>query len=447
MMPTELKDPMFETLLEEWPGLSCEERRRHFAELAPEEAQALLEHLSASEVYELIRDCPPEEQRKWLSRLPPDDIADLVQQVEEEEERERLLNLLDPRVRAETVGLLVYAEDVAGGLMNPRFARIRPEMTVAEAIAYLRTQKRNTAETIYYSYVIGPDERLLGVVSFRDLVTSPPEPRVHDIMTTDLVTVPEQMDQEEVSRVFTNTGLWCVPVVDAEGRMKGVVTADDIADVIEEENTEDMQKMGGSEALELPYLQASLGEMLLKRGGWLVGLLLLGFLTVEALSRYEARLQAEMAVLLLFIPLIISSGGNTGSQAATLVVRAMALGEVRLRDWWRVIRRELVTGLGLGAALALASVAAAMLWNLAYTAFTGHPRLGQQPLHVAVAVAASVLCVVLWGTIVGSMLPFLLRRVGADPASSSAPLVTTILDATGLIIYFTVGGMVLRALS
>lgn len=447
MSSTGIQAPSFDELREEWPGLSREQRRERFAAMAPEQAYAFLEHLSAADIYELIREYPPEEKRKWVRRLDPDDVADLIQEIDDEDEKQQILGLLDASARLETLALLAYAEDVAGGLMSPRFARLRPDMTAAEAIAYLRAQKQATAETIYYSYVIGPDEKLLGVVSFRDLVTSPPDRRVRDIMTIDLVAIPEDMDQEEVSHIFTSTGFWALPVLDSEGRMKGIVTADDIADVIEEEHTEDMQKMGGIGALESPYLQAGLLEMLLKRGGWLVGLLLLGFLTVEALSRYEARLHQDLAVLLLFIPLIISSGGNTGSQAATLVVRAMALREVRLRDWWRVVRRELATGLGLGAMLAVASLVATLVWNYAYAALAGNARLGESPFRVAAAVAASVLCVVLWGTLVGSMLPFVLRRMGADPASASAPLVTTVLDATGVLIYFTVGSAILRLLA
>lgn len=433
-------------LREAWPALSDEERVQGFTILPDEQAEEFLSHLPAADAFDLITELPEDRQRHWLRGLPPDDIADIIQEAEEKEDQESILALLDKKHRTEAERLLQYDEEHAGGLMTPRFARLKADMTVAQAIEHLRRQKSENAELIYYAYVVDANERLVGVVSFRELVISPPEQRISELMTTDLVSIPDTMDQEEVSRIFAHEDLICLPVVDEQGRMKGIVTADDIVDVVEEEATEDMHKLGGSEALESPYLQASMFEMLKARGGWLVGLLLLGFLTVEAISQYESSLRNELALLLIFIPLIISSGGNTGTQASTLVVRAMALDEVRLRDWWRVVRRELLTGLGLGAMLGATALGAALLWNLIWHSSAGVNRLGDAPLHVAFAVGTSILCVVLWGAVAGSMLPFLLRRVGADPASASAPLVATIVDASGLVIYFTVAGSILHAL-
>lgn len=429
-------DLSLDELHEAWPALSDEERVQGFVMLSTEQAEELISHLSARDAVDLISELPQDAQRRWLRLLPPDDIADIVQQAPEEEQ-EAILGLLEEPAQDETRALLAYDEDDAGGLMTPRCARLRPDMTVTEAISYLRAQASQNAELIYYGYVVDAGQHLVGVVSFRELVTAPPNQRVRELMTTDVATVPEDMDQEEVSRVFAHEDLLCLPVVDPEGRMKGIVTADDIVDVVEEEATEDMQKIGGTEALDAPYLQVGPIEMLKKRGGWLIALLLLGFLTVEAMSRYEEEIN-KLVVLSLFVPLIISCGGNTGSQASTLVVRAMALGELRLRDWWRVVRREFVMGLGLGTLLASTGMLATLVWN------TFSERLGEDPWRTAVAVACSILCVVLWGTLAGSMLPFLLRRCGADPASASAPLVATLVDASGLVIYFTVASLILR---
>jgi magnesium transporter len=225
--------------------------------------------------------------------------------------------------------------------------------------------------------------------------------------------------------------------VDAEGRMKGIVTADDIVDVVEEEATEDIQKIGGMQALDVPYLRAPLTQMLRKRAGWLSALFLGEMLTTTAMSRYENEL-ASALVLALFVPLIISSGGNSGSQATTLVIRAMALGEVRLRDFWRVIRRELASGLVLGMILGTIGFARILIWQAVFGSY------GEHYLLVGVTVALSLVGVVLWGTVMGSVLPFILKKLGLDPASASAPLVATLVDVAGLIIYFTVAGVVLR---
>ncbi len=432
-------------LEEAWPVLSEEDRVRGFVLLSWEDAAEFFSHLSARDKTELVLELPEDDRRRWLRSLPPDDIADIVQEAPDED-RERILGVLDAPERQEATELLEYDEDDAGGLMTPRYARLRADMSVGEAISYLRRQSERNAEIIYYAYVLDSERRLVGVVSFRQLVMSSPTRVVRDLITTDVVSVPDDMDQEEVSRVFAHEDLLCLPVVDSEGRMKGIVTADDIVDVVEQEATEDIHKIGGSEALEAPYLQVGFVGMMRKRGVWLIALLLLGFFTVEAMGRFEESLR-DLAVLALFIPLIISCGGNTGSQASTLVVRAMALDEVRLRDWWLVIRREVLTGLGLGALLGGAGMVAALLWNAVVQRVLGESRLGEAPVVVSLAVAISILCVVLWGTIAGAMLPFVLRRCGADPASASAPLVATIVDVSGLVLYFRVAGAVVHALS
>jgi len=421
---------------ETWRLLSSDERAEGFALLPRDEAEEFLLSLSPHDQEELVSSLAPAERRFWMRILEPDDAADLVQAAPPER-REELLALLDEATRTEVKALAAYAEDEAGGLMNPRFARVRPEMTVDEAIGYLKRQSRRQVEIIYYAYVLDGAQRLEGVVSFRDLFRARGDARVRDLMTTDLVTISEETDQEEASRQLARHDLLALPVVDAQGHMKGIVTFDDIADVVEEEATEDIQKLGGSEALDEPYLAISFLRMLKKRAGWLAALFIGEMLTATAMGYYEKEI-AKAVILAIFVPLIISSGGNSGSQASTLVVRALALGEVRLRDWFRVIRREAAAGLSLGAILGSIGLARILLWQGLF-----HPY-GLHYLLIATTVAFSLVGVVLWGTLAGSMLPFILRRLGFDPASASAPFVATVVDVTGLVIYFTVALVILH---
>jgi len=256
-------------------------------------------------------------------------------------------------------------------------------------------------------------------------------------MKTDVVTVGEDLDQEAVSRVFRKSGLIAIPVVDAQRRMKGVVTVDDVVEVVSEEATEDIQKLGGTEALGEPYLSIAFSRMLRKRAGWLSALFLGEMLTATAMGFFEHEI-AKAVVLALFVPLIISSGGNSGSQATSLVIRAMALGEVRLRDWYRVIRRELASGLALGSILGAIGFLRIEIWQHFLHTY------GEHHLLVAITVAAALIGVVTFGTLAGSLLPFVLRRLGFDPASASAPFVATLVDVTGLIIYFSAASLILR---
>jgi magnesium transporter len=420
-----------------WPMLPPDDRQTGFGLLARADAEVFWGRLHGEDQLQLLMGLPPGQRRSWVRLLEPDDAADLVQAAPDEAQRADLLGLLDERMREEVRALLAYAEDDAGGLMSTRFVRVRPDMSVDEAIRYLRKQAREKVETLSYTYVLDPHQKLLGVVSFRQLFSAPGDKHVADVMVTDLVTVPEEMDQEAVGRVFAQHDLVAVPVVDAEGRMKGIVTIDDIVDVVQEEATEDIQKLGGMQALEAPYLQVGLWEMVKKRAGWLTVLMLGEMLTATAMGHFEAQIE-KAVVLALFVPLIISCGGNSGSQASTLVIRALALGEVRLRDWSRVLGRELKAGVALGLILGIIGVLRIILWPNAeetYSAFY---------VGVGLAVGASVAAVVLWGATMGAMLPLLLHRAGFDPASASAPFVATLVDVTGLIIYFSVASLILR---
>jgi magnesium transporter len=418
-----------------WAILSPEERAEGFRLLDPEESEDFFLGLPAQAQAAMLERLPMGQRRLWLHLLPPDDAADLAQAVSEEQ-RGELLALLDERTRHEVVALLAYAEDQAGGLMSPRFARIRPDMSVEEAIRYLQRQAADHLETIYYAYVLDREQRLLGVVSFRDLFASRGDRPVAEVMKRDVIAVPEDMHQEEVSRVFAQNDLVAIPVIDADGRMQGIVTIDDIVDVVEQEATEDVQKFGGMQALETPYLQTGLLAMVRKRAIWLAALLIGEMFTASAMGYYEESI-SRAVVLALFVPLIISSGGNSGSQAATLVIRAMALDEVRLRDWWRIMKREVLAGFALGLVLAAIGLVRILLWQELFQSY------GDHALRVALTVALSLLGVVLLGVLAGSMLPFVLRRLGLDPASASAPFVATLVDVSGVVIYFSVAQAVL----
>jgi len=435
--PAEVGEPLSAADLRNiWTIIAPDDRLSGFKLLPRAEAEEFFLELPARDQAELLLMLPQEDQRAWIRLLPPDDAADLIQ-AGPETARERLLGLLDEPSRKEVNALLAYAEDAAGGLMSPRYARLRPDMTVDEAISYLRREARERLETIYYVYVLDEQQRLLGVVSFRELFAAQPQKRVREIMQTQLVTIREFQDQESVSRVFAQHDLMAIPVVDAENHIKGIVTLDDIVDVVQEEATEDIQKLGGTEALDEPYLKIAFTRMVRKRGVWLAALFLGEMLTATAMAYFEDEI-ARAVVLALFVPLIISSGGNSGSQASTLVIRAMALGEVKLRDWWRVIRREFATGVVLGTMLGLIGFLRITVWQRV------SPVYGSHYLLVALTVFGSLIGVVTFGTLAGSLLPFVLRRIGLDPASASAPFVATLVDVTGLVIYFTVASVILR---
>jgi len=332
----------------------------------------------------------------------------------------------------------LYPEDEAAGLMHSGYVRVSAEMTVEEAIAEIRRQA-GQVEMIYYAYALDDAQHLLGVASFRQLMSADRSKSVRDVMLTDYVFVPEDEDKEAVAQLLTKNRLLAVPVVDADGRMKGIVSSTDLAGLAQKEASEDILKIGGMEALDGPYMDVTFAQMVRKRAGWLAILFLGEMLTATAMGYFSDEI-SRAVVLALFIPLIISSGGNSGSQATTLVIRAMALGEIRLKDWWRVVRRELLAGLMLGAILGVIGVSRILLWHALRNTY------GEHYLAIAFTIGCSLIGVVMFGTLAGSMLPFILRRCGLDPASASAPFVATLVDVTGLIIYFSVANVILRGI-
>jgi magnesium transporter len=390
------------------------DRSEIFEHMDPHTAGPIIEAMSADQQAELFRELP-------------------------ERERTRLLRSLDTGTREELSLLLRYPVTVAGGIMTTEYVAVAPDWTVQRTLDYI-AQVGGAKETVYAIYVVdSATQRLLHVVSLRELVLARrnlPVSEVGDPQPP--VGVAPDTDREDVARVISKYNLLAVPVLDPAGRMLGIVTVDDVIDAIVEEQTEDVQKLGGLEALEEPYMEAGLFSTIRKRAGWLSALFLGEMLTATAMGYFEHEI-SRAVVLALFVPLINSSGGNSGSQATSLIIRAMALREVRLRDWWRVALRELPSGVILGAILGAIGFLRISLWQA-----LGWQDYGPHHVLVAFTVAAALVGVVTFGSLAGSMLPFILRRLGFDPASASAPFVATLVDVTGLIIYFSVALVILR---
>jgi magnesium transporter len=320
--------------------------------------------------------------------------------------------------------------------MTPHFVRVKPHWTVAHAFDHIRRYGMDS-ETMSMVYVIDQNGRLIDDLRIRHLLLASPETLISDLMDERFVALKASDDREVAVEEIKDADLPALPVTDSQGVLIGIVTVDDILDVAEEEATEDIHKLGGSEALDEPYMEIAIPKMVRKRATWLVILFLSEMLTATAMGRFEAEI-AKAVVLSIFVPLVISSGGNSGSQASTLIIRAMALGEVTLKDWWHVMRREILSGLLLGSVLGTIGFIRITVWAELFHAYGEHWFL------IALTVGLSLVGIVLWGSLSGSMLPFVLKRAGLDPATSSAPFVATLVDVSGLVIYFTVAAVILR---
>ncbi len=435
--------------------LEREQIEKFLAALGPERAADVLEYLDEELRTELIEAMTPRQAAELVSQMTPDDRADTLDEIDEEH-AEEILSEIPAEAREETEQLLSYESDTAGGRMTTEVVTVSADMSVEAALdnvrSVARSGKKEAMNTIYATDARG---RVVGVMSLRELLAAPSGAKINDIAWSEVVSVSPNADREEVARVIANYDLLAVPVVSESGHVMGAVTVDDVIDAIQEEQTEDVQKLGGMEALDEPYSTISFWRMIKKRAGWLSALFLGEMLTATVLGAYQKEIDRQ-TLLALFLPLIISSGGNSGSQGTSLLIRALALREVTLRDWWRVAGRELATGVTLGMILAIIGFFRIELWQSMHDAglqILGfgigknyditmvnnvpvyHP--GQHHL-LALTVAVSLLGVVIFGTLVGSMLPFLFRRLGFDPASASAPFIATFVDFTGLIIYFNV---------
>ncbi len=385
--------------------------------------ERIIKKLSGPKISEIINELPPDDRTAFFSELHGDAVK-------------KMIILLPPADRKEALSLLGYPEDSVGRLMTPDYITVKQHWDVTRILEHIRKYGKNS-ETIDVLYVIDSNGVLLDDIRIREVLLVPPATTVSDLMDDRLIALNANDPQEEAINIFRMNNRVALPVVDEQGIMLGIVTVDDILWIANEEYTEDIQRMGGSEALDEPYLDVSILNLVKKRAGWLVVLFIGQLFTATVMEHYEDKL-ATAILLYTFVPLIISSGGNSGSQASSLIIQAMAMGEVTLGDWWRVMRREILSGLLLGLILGLLGMGRIFGWNL----FSG--IYGSDWLLIGGTVSISLTCIVLWGSLMGAMLPFILRKLGADPASSSAPFVSTLVDVTGLIIYFSVASMMLK---
>lgn len=415
--------------------LSDDEQLRLFAVLDTHQAAEAFEYLDLATQQELLGSLSDESAAAVLNDMAPDDRTALFAELSTETSA-RLLPLLSAEQQAVTRSLLNYARDTVGRLMTPDYIAVKKEWTVKHVLDHVRSHGRDS-ETLNVVYVVDHDNRLIDDLRIRELLLAPLHEQVASLLDGQFVSLRATDLKKTAVQVFRKYDRTALPVIDAHGMLVGIVTIDDVLDVAEQEATREIQRLGGLEALDDPYAETPLLVMVRKRASWLVILFLSELLTATAMGYFEEEI-AQAVVLALFVPLIISSGGNSGSQAATLIVRALALGEVRLRDWWRVLRRELASGLMLGVLLGTLGFLRIATWSAVGSLYGPHWML------IGLTVGVSLVGVVAWGTLCGAMLPFLLKRLGFDPATSSAPFVATLVDVTGLVIYFSVGMLVLR---
>ena len=399
-------------------------------------ATETFEYLSPEKQQELIEALAHEQDRlvRILNELSPDDRTALLEELPGPM-AQRLLVLLSPEQRRMAVTLLGYPEDSIGRLMTPEYIAVQPGWTVQQTLDYIRSHGKDS-ETLNVIYVVDEYMHLVDDLRIREILLAQPKAHISELMDNRYVALKATDDQETAIQMFRDYDRIALPVTDSHGVLIGIVTVDDVLDVAEVEATEDIQKIGGSEALDAPYINTPLWLLVRKRARWLVVLFLGEMLTATAMGYFEHEI-ARAVVLALFVPLIISSGGNSGSQAATLVIRAMAIGEVRLRDVWAVMHREFFSGLALGSILGGIGIARVVVWQQLFGIYGEHWFL------IALTVGFALMGVVLWGTLSGSMLPFIMKKLGVDPATSSAPFVATVVDVTGLVLYFSIASLLL----
>lgn len=387
-------------------------------EMEEDVREQLLASLTSKEIAEQL-----------IDNMDSDDAADVIAELPDKVQDEVLSHMEDAEQASDIVELLNYDENTAGGLMATELVRVHMHSNVVECVREIRAQK-DIVDSIYAIYVVDDDEKLVGLLPLKKLVISSAKAMIADIYDAKVISVKTNTDAEEVANIMDKYNLVVLPVVDPLGRLVGRITVDDVVDVRREEETEDVQKMGAMEALEEPYMNTSLFAMFKKRVGWMVLLFLGETLTATAMSFFEDQI-AKAVILALFIPLIISSGGNSGSQTATLIIRALALGEITVKDWWKIVKKEFATGLMIGLVLGIIGFSRVAFWSYFVTSYGPHWHL------IALTVSFALVGVVVWGTLMGSIMPLGLKRLGLDPAVSSTPFVATMVDVTGLVIYFS----------
>ncbi len=419
----------------------------HLIDELPEYAAKIASNMSihrASSVFKIldfpvqkniIQNLAPYKTAELLNQLPADDRTSFLEELPSEVVKE-LIKLLDPEERKITLSLLGYPEGSVGRLMTPDYIAVQVDWTMAEVLDHIREEGKHS-ETIDVIYVVNDKGEFVDDVRIREILLSDPLKNIGEIIDHRFITLNVNDEQEVANQIFKMNNRVALPVVDDKNILLGIVTIDDVLWVANEEFSEDMQKIGGTEALDEPYLEMPILKLFKKRAIWLIVLFLGEMLTASAMGYFEDEI-AKAVVLALFVPLIISSGGNSGSQASTLIIQAMAVGEIKITDWWRVLRREILSGLMLGFILGLIGFFRIIIWNNFFHTYGNHTTL------IAITVGVSLIGVVLWGTIAGSMLPIILKKLGADPATSSAPFVATLVDVTGLIIYFSLAFLFMR---
>lgn len=392
--------------------------------------ERIFEKLSGQRIKEILTGMPPDDRTSFLEDLHGDAVK-------------KLIILLSPEDRKEALGLLGYKEDSVGRLMTPDYITVKKDWDVARVLKHIRKYGINS-ETIDVIYVIDEDGALLDDMKIRKILLANPDTKVSDLTDNRLISLKADDPQELAIEEFRMNNRVALPVTNDRNILLGIVTIDDILWVAKEEYTEDMQKVGGTGALDEPYLDTPFFKLIMKRAPWLIILFLSEMLTTTAMTYFQVEIE-KATVLALFIPLVMSSGGNSGSQASTLVIQAMALGEVTIKDWWRVIRREFFSGLTLGIILGLIGFFRVSIWELLHYIGVMNFSYGPHWLLIGSTIGTALIGIILWGSIAGSTLPLILKRLGADPAASSAPFVATLVDVTGIIIYFSVAFLFLHS--
>ncbi len=419
-------------LIEEFP----DEEAIILSALSNHRAISVFKILDIGTQKDIIKKLPPFKTAELLNELPADDRTDFLEELPSNAVRE-LIKLLNPEERKITLSLLGYPENSIGRLMTPDYVYVYPYNTVEEVFATIRKYGKDS-ETISVIYVINEKGELIDDIKIRDFILSEPSILVSELMDERYVALHPEDDQETANDIFKMNNRDALPVISKSNKLLGIVTIDDVLWVANEEFSEDMQKMGGTEALDEPYIETPIFKLFQKRVVWLIILFFGELITISAMQSYEDALKKWM-ILATFIPLIISSGGNSGSQASTLIIQAMALGEITIADWWRIMKREILSGLLLGTSLFIIGFSVITIWH-----FLPDEPFGEHFLRIGLTIGCSLIGIVLWGTLMGSMLPLFMKKMGFDPAASSTPFVATLVDVTGLIIYFSMAYLFLN---
>jgi magnesium transporter len=426
-------------LIDEFPDYES----RIIANMSVHRAASVFKILDTPTQKQVIQAPPPQKTAELLNELPADDRTAFLEELPSQVVKE-LIKTLDPEERKVTLSLLGYPEGSVGRLMTPDYIAVQIDWTMQDVLAHIRETGKDS-ETIDVIYVVDNKGKFIDDIRIREIILANPEKEVGEIIDNRFITLNVNDDQESANQIFKMNNRVALPVVDNSNLLLGIVTIDDVLWVANEEFSEDIQKIGGTEALNEPYLETPFFKLIRKRVGWLIILFLSEMLTATAMSYFADEI-AKAVVLSIFVPLIMSSGGNSGSQASTLIIQAMAVGEISLSDWWRVMRREILSGLTLGTILGLIGFIRIFVWHIMMQHGIIRDLYGPEWMLIGFTVGISLIGVVLWGTLTGSMLPVILKRLGADPAVSSAPFVATLVDVTGLIIYFSVAYLFLSGI-